>query len=63
MFLSENNMSEAARKLDVDVDCALEKACCVFGVCKLFPQQKKAMKAFISRKDVLVNLPTGLASR
>ena len=24
-----------------------------------FPQQEKAIKAFISRKDVLVNLPTG----
>ena len=30
----------------------------VFGVSKVFPQQKKAIKAFISRKDVLVNLST-----
>ena len=55
----ENSMSEDARNLDVDVDGALERACSVFGVSKLFPQQKKAIKAFISRKDVLVNLPTG----
>ena len=46
-------MSEDARNLDVDVDEALEKAC------RVFSQQKKAIKAFISRKDVLVNLPTG----
>ena len=46
-------MSEDARNLDVDVDEALKKAC------RVFPQQKKAIKAFISRKDVLVNLPTG----
>ena len=59
MCLSENNMSEAARNLNVDVDCALEKVCRVFGVSKHFPQQKKAIKAFISRKDVLVNLPMG----
>ena len=44
--------------LDVDVDCALEKACRVFGVSKLSPQQKDAIKAFTSRKDGLVNLPT-----
>ena len=61
MCLSENNMSEAARNLDVDVDCALEKVCRVFGVSKHFPQQKKAIKikSFISRKDVFVNLPMG----
>ena len=59
MCLCENNMSEAAGNIDVDVDCALEKACRVFGVSKLFPQKKSAIKAFTSRKDVLVNLPTG----
>ena len=59
MCLCENNMSEAAGNLDVDVDCALEKVCRVFGVSKLFPHQKNAIKAFTSRKDVLVNLPSG----
>ena len=59
MYLCENNMSEAAGNIDVDVDCALEKACRVFGVSKLFPQKKNAIKDFTSRKDVLVNLPTG----
>ena len=52
----ENNMSGDARDLDVGVDGALEKACCVFGS---FPQQEKAIRALMSRKDVLVNLPTG----
>ena len=32
---------------------------CVFGVSELFPQQKNAIKAFISKKGVLVNLLTG----
>ena len=41
------------------MDCALEKAYRVFGVSKLFPQKKNAIKDFTSRKDVLVNLPTG----
>ena len=31
----------------------------MFGVSKLFPQEQKAIKAFIFREDVLVNLPTG----
>ena len=26
---------------------------------KFFPEQKKALKAFISREDILLNLPTG----
>ena len=26
---------------------------------KLFPEQEKALRAFISRKDLLINLPTG----
>ncbi|XP_068684867.1 probable ATP-dependent RNA helicase ddx55 [Montipora foliosa] len=55
----ENTVSEDARRLDVDVHSALEKACRVFGVSKLFPQQKNVIKAFISKKDVLVNLLTG----
>ena len=56
-------MSEDARNRDVDVDGALEKPCLIFGVSKLFPQQEKAIKAFVSRKDVLVNCQRGLASR
>ena len=55
----KNDMSEDARNRDVDVDGALEKPCLIFGVSKLFPQQEKAIKAFVSRKDVLVILPTG----
>ena len=38
---------------------AVQKACHVFGVEKLFPEQENALKAFISREDVLLNLPTG----
>ena len=37
-----------------------EKACHVFGV-KLFPEQEKALKAFIDKSDVLLNLSTGFA--
>ena len=55
----ENTMSEDLRSLDLDVDSALEKACRVFGVSKLFPHQKNGIKAFIFKKDVLVNLLTG----
>ena len=43
----------------VNFDDALRKACHVFGVPKLFPEQEKALRAFISRKDLLTNLPTG----
>ena len=35
---------------------AVQKACHVFGVEKLFPEQENALKAFISREDVLLNL-------
>ena len=59
---AKNGARQDAGNLNVDVDGALEKACRVFGVCKLFPQQKRAKKAFIFRKYVLVNLSTGLAS-
>ena len=54
MCLCANNMPEAAGNIDVDVDCALEKACRVFGVSKLFPQKKNAITDFTSWKDVLV---------
>ena len=43
---SGKSMLEDARNLDVDVDGALGKACCIFGVSKLSPQQKKAIKAW-----------------
>ena len=42
-----------------NVDACIEKACRVFGVTKLFPEQEKALKAFINKNDVLLNLPTG----
>ena len=38
---------------------AVQKACHVFGVEKLFPVQENALKAFISSEDVLLKLPTG----
>ena len=38
---------------------AVEKVCHVFGVDKFFPEQKKALKAFISREDILLSLATG----
>ena len=36
-----------------------ENACAVFQVSKLFPEQEEALKAFIERRDLLLNLPTG----
>ena len=36
------------------MDANVEKACRVFGV-----EQEKALKAFIDKSDVLLNLPTG----
>ena len=45
-----------------NVDASREKACLVFGVTELFPEQEKALKAFIDKNDVLLNLPTGLKS-
>ena len=41
------------------VDACIEKACRVFGVTKLFPEQEKALRAFMDKNDVLLNLPTG----
>ena len=37
----------------------LKKACHTYGISNLFAEQKKALVAFVSRKDVFVNLPTG----
>ena len=45
-----------------NVDASIEKTCLVFDVTKLFPEQEKALKAFIDKNDVLLNLPTGLES-
>ena len=46
-------------KMAENVKAIMEKACRVFGVTKLFPEQEKALKAFIDKSDVLINLPTG----
>ena len=46
-------------KMAENLDACIEKACRVFGVTKLFPEQEKALKAFIDKNDVLLNLPTG----
>ena len=40
-------------------ESAMQNACRVFGVEKLFPEQFKALKTFTSGTDVLLNLPTG----
>ena len=40
-------------------ESAVQNACRVFGVEKLFPEQFKALKTFVSGTDVLLNLPTG----
>ena len=42
-----------------NVKAIIEKVCRVFGVTNLFPEQEKALKAFIDKSDVLLNLPTG----
>jgi len=41
------------------LDEAIRKACHIFGVADLFPDQKRSLKEFISGKDIFVNLPTG----
>ena len=41
------------------MDASIEKACLAFGVTKLFPEQEKALKAFIDKNDVLLNLLAG----
>ena len=48
--------SKYKSKIAENVNAIIEKACRVFGVTKLFPDQEKALKAF---SDVLLNLPTG----
>ena len=40
-------------------ELALQKACQVFGVEKLFSKQFEALKTFVSGTDVFLNLPTG----
>ena len=45
-----------------NVDASIKKTYLVFDVTKLFPDQEKALKAFIDKNDVLLNLPTGLES-
>ena len=40
-----------------NLDACIERACHVFGVTKLFSEQEKALKAFIDKNDVLLNLP------
>ena len=41
------------------LDKAFKKACQAFSVLKLYPEQKKALRAFVTRQDMFVNLPTG----
>ena len=55
-------VSKYKSKMAENVDASIEKACLVFGVIKLFSEQEKALKAFIDKNDVLLNLPTGLES-
>ena len=40
-------------------ELAVQKACQVFGVEKLFSEQFEALKTFVSSTDVFLNLPTG----
>ena len=49
-----------------DDKCQLElvkkasvKSCDVFGITELYPEQQKAIAAFVLGKDVFLNLPTG----
>ena len=55
-------VSKYKYKMAENVDASIEKACFVFGVTKLFPEQKKVLKIFINKNGVLLNLPTGLES-
>ena len=50
--------SKDKSKMAENADACIEKVCRVFGVSKLFPEQEKALKAFINKNDVLPNLPT-----
>ena len=40
-----------------NVDASIEKTCLVFDVTKLFPEQEKALKAFIDRSDCRIPGP------
>ena len=42
-------------------ESAVQKACQVFGVEKLFSEQFEALRTFVSSTDVFLNLPTGFA--
>ena len=55
-------VSNYQSKMVENVDASIETACLVFGVTKLFPEQEKALKAFMDKNDVLLNLPMGLES-
>ena len=50
---------DCVRKCKSKTDACIEKACRIIGVTKLFPEQDEALKAFINKKDVLLNLPAG----
>ena len=45
--------------MEEDFDSAVQNACQVFGMEKLFPEQFKVLKTFVSGTEVLLNLPTG----
>ena len=55
-------VSKYKSKMAENVDASIKKTYLVFDVTKLFPDQEKALKAFIDKNDVLLNLPTGLES-
>ena len=64
-FLRSEDCEECDRaskyksKMAENVKAIIEKVCRVSGVTNLFPEQEKALKAFIDKSDVLLNLPTG----
>ena len=56
---SHNYSSAAQRMMATNVDRAIEVACRRLGYVGLKPQQEKAVKSFVSGRDVL---PTGSAA-
>ena len=53
--------SKMAENVNAIIEKQREKACRVCSVTKLFSEQEEALKAFIDKSDVWLNLPTGFA--
>jgi len=57
MLVFQSNMADTGET--EALTAAIKLACKKFKVPDLFPEQRNALSAFITGKDVLLNLPTG----